>query len=149
MKKLLPIIILALLCNVSFSQTDTTAMSHIVDSLNNIADSLAEDGNFREAIDLYTESAAVTKEFAGENSEKYASAVENIAVAYYFMGDYRNALVYYEKVIGIQKTALGEGHPDYAESLNNVAVLYSKCGDYQNSLKYQMLAMEIDKKINS
>ena len=148
MKKILILTILALLCNVSFSQTDTTAMSHIVDSLNNIADSLADDGNFREAIDLYSESAAVTKEFAGENSEKYASAVENIAVAYYFMGDYRNALVYYEKVVGIQKTALGEDHPDYAESLNNVAVLYSKCGDYQNSLKYQMLAMEIDKKIN-
>ena len=148
MKNFLILAILALLCNVSFSQTDTTAMSHIVDSLNNIADSLADDGNFREAIDLYSESAAVTKEFAGENSEKYASAVENIAVAYYFMGDYRNALVYYEKVVGIQKTALGEDHPDYAESLNNVAVLYSKCGDYQNSLKYQMLAMEIDKKIN-
>ena len=148
MKNFLILAILALLCNVSFSQTDTTAMSHIVDSLNNIADSLADDGNFREAIGLYSESAAVTKEFAGENSEKYASAVENIAVAYYFMGDYRNALVYYEKVVGIQKTALGEDHPDYAESLNNVAVLYSKCGDYQNSLKYQMLAMEIDKKIN-
>ena len=147
MKNLIPIILLAFLSNLSFSQSDTTAIFHKADSLIKVGDSFYFDNKYLEAIDKYGQVAEITKNIDGRVNKLYAKMIYYIADAYYKYGDYRNSLKYYQQTVELRKSILGEEHLDYALALNNVGIVYSELHDYQNALKYKMQSMEIRKKI--
>ena len=149
MKNLLSIIFLALLCNVAFSQSDTTAIFHKADSLINIGDSLLYvEGKYNMALDAYNHASEITIQIDNGNNAHHVNALLDIAMIYYYcLGDYQGAVKYNLLAMEARKGFLGEEHPDYAESLSNIGILYSILADYQNAMKYLTLSLEILEKV--
>ena len=147
MKKILSLTILALLCNVAFSQADTTAIFQQADSLNKLGDTFFDAKKYNEAFELYNQAAEMTKDIVNGNNIHYATSLYDIAWIYSSIGDYENANKYFVQTAEIQKVILGEEHPKYAKSLLIIGSIYNKIGDYQNGVKYLIEAKDISKKI--
>ena len=147
MRKLLSIIILALLCKLSFSQSDTTAIFQKADSLIELANSQFSSRKFPQAYELYDQVAELTKDINEGNNIRHATALNNIGLILYNTGSYQRAIEYLIECSEIQKLVLGTENSKYASTLNNIGSTYSKIGDYKNALDCQIKAMEIRKKI--
>ena len=147
MKKFLTLAIFTLLCNVAFSQTDTTAIFHKADSLSNIGDRINKEKKSNEAIEIYKQVAEITKDINEGKNIRYATALYNIATIYSDIADDKNALIYHTQALKIREKILGKEHPDYATSLNNIGLTYYFMGDDKNALKYFTAALKIRKKI--
>ena len=86
MKRLFLPFFLALLCNVAFPQSDTTAIFPKADSLIKLADSFYDAKKYNEALDLYNRVAEMTKDIEKGNNNYYATALYNLAWLYSDMG---------------------------------------------------------------
>ena len=131
----------------ALSQTDTTAIFHKADSLNELGATLRNERKYNEALDLFNQAAEMTKDVAGGLNSHYATTLGHIAMIYDRKADYQNALKCYTQAMEIRKKVLGEDNPDYASSLDDVGIEYATMGDYQTALEYMIRAMEIRKKV--
>ena len=151
MKNLIALAILALLCNVAFSQADTNIKSNEKYneslSLINTATKYSNKYDFKKALKYYMQALEIQKNILGENNPEYATTLYNIGAVYSIKGNHRSAFEYHKQAIDIRKKVLGEKHPDYASSLSNIGTEYYYLEDYQNALKFHTQAMEIRKKI--
>ena len=147
MKKILSITFLALLCNVAFSQADTTAIFQKADSLNTLGDTLFIANKYTEALDLYKQAAEMTKDIENGNNIHYATALLKNGLIYNELGNHNEALNCFIQSKDIRKRLLGENHLYYATILSDIASVYSKMGNYQNALKYYLQVKEIRKNI--
>lgn len=147
MKKHLMLIIFALLCNVSFSQTDTTAIFQKADSLIELANNQFKDRKYSQAYELYDQVAEMTKEINEGNNIRHATALNNIGLILFNIGNYEGAIEYFIGCAEIQKIVLGTENSKYASTLNNIGSTYSKIGNYKKALESQLEAKEIRKKI--
>ena len=147
MKRLFHLFFLALLCNVAFSQADTTAIFHKADSLIKLADNFYDAKKYNEAFELYNQVAEMTKDIEKGNNNHYATALYNIAWLYSDMGNYQNSLKYHLQALEIRKNVFGENSIKYAKSLSCVGYAYSDLNDYQNALKYHLQTSEVLKKV--
>lgn len=96
-----------------------------VNSLDNLAESYINKGNYSLAEPLYIEALAIRKKALGAEHPSYANSLGNLATVYYYQGNYAKAEPLYLETLAIYKKDLGKNHPDYAISLNNLALLYS------------------------
>ena len=94
MRKLFVLIYFVSLAIGAFSQTDTTSIFHIADSLNNLGDKFYDEKKYTEALDLYNQAAEITKSINEGRNEHYATALYNIAWVYSDIRDYNTAIGY-------------------------------------------------------
>ncbi len=94
MRKLLPIVILALMCNLSFSQSDTTAIFHNADSLLKLAKSVCKEKKYMESIDLYNQAIEMTKDVNNGVNDYYIRALAGLGNTYFSQKEYQKALGY-------------------------------------------------------
>ena len=146
MKKIISIAILALMCNISFAQTDVNAIYEKANSLNNQGDSYYDEGQFSKALKLYSQAAELTKDIANGYNIYYSYSISNIAISYYALGNYPMALKYLEQSAEIKKEIYGPEDPLYASALNNISVIYCMYEDYNKAIDYDLKALEIKKK---
>ncbi len=146
MRKILPIIILAFMCNLSFSQTDTTAIFHIADSLKKLGDKFSDEKKYTEALELYNQMAEMTKEVNDGVNEYYIKALCNVGNSYFFLKDYQKALDNFLLSAEYYKKYKVDDDPLYASKLNDIGVMYFYIGDYPNALMYYTQALEMRRK---
>ena len=112
-----------------------------------MANSHAELGNYKKAIELGMRVLNIQKRVLGESHSDYAAALNNLANYYSDLGDYTKAIELGTQALEIRKRVFGESHPDYATSLNNLAGYYSDLGDYTKAVELGTQALEIDKRV--
>ena len=147
MRKLLTIIILALLCNLSFSQSDTIVIFQMADSLIKLGNSLCDEKKYSESIVIYAQAVEITKDVDDGINMYHTKALSNIGNSYFYLKDYQNALDYIKLSVDYYKKYIVEDDSYYASKLNDIGVVYFYLGDYPNALKYYTLAFELKDKI--
>ena len=103
-------------------------------------------GNYEQAIELASSSAAIRRKTVGEEHPDYATTLYNLALFYKTMGDYTRAEPLYLLCKEIKRKSLGEEHPEYATTLNNLALMYRAMGDYVRAEPLYLQCRTIQKK---
>ena len=143
MRKLFVLLAFVLFAVGVFSQSDTTAIFHTADSLNELGNKFYNGKKYSEAMNLYNQAAEMTKGINEGYNDHYATSLYNIAWVYNDIRDYKTAIEYFI----MTTTVIGEEEPKYANSLNKIGTVYANMGECQNALKYFTQAMEIRKKV--
>jgi len=147
MKKILSIFFLALLCNVAFSQADTTAIFQKADSLITIGDTFYDAKKYNEAFELYSQASEIAKVVNEGDNARYVTSLNKIGVVYLEKGNYQDAMEYFIHSLKLVKKIFGEEHIKYASLLNNIGIAYYYMGNYQMASEYYLQAIEIFKKV--
>ena len=147
MKNLIPILFLILLGSMAIAQTDTTAIFHKSDSLNDLGDNFFDKKNYSKAIELYSQAVEMSKDVNNGYNTHNALYNKNIGYAYYAKKDNNNALKYYLQALEISEKVLGKEHPDNSSLLAWVGYFYYGKKDYQNAVEYFLREQKIDEKV--
>ncbi len=83
----------------------------------------------------------------GEESEEYASIINNLGETYRMQGRNNDAEPLHREALRIRKNVLGEDNQLTASSYNNLGGVYSSQGNYKEAELFIRKALEIDKKI--
>ena len=112
------------------------------DSLLDVADSLYEIGNKKEALEKYHEASRIEKEKLGKNSYWYANTLSRCASVCNELGEYERAIDFESDAINIREKMLGEDHIDYYWSLKNIFDSYVGLNNIDNIIRYGELLIE-------
>ena len=106
------------------------------------AESLREQGRYREGAEAARRALAAAEPVFGRDHPGVAATLNSLARLYQAQGKYVEAEPLYKRALGISKDALGQDHRNVAEALNNLAGLYRAQGRYAQagSLYEQSLA---------
>ena len=106
-------------------------------SLNNLANSYSNLGEYNKALELKNAVYNARKEILGEKHPDTLASLNNLANSYSYLGDYNKACKLQNATYNARKEILGENHPDTLTSLNNLAIFYSYLGDYNKACELQ------------
>jgi len=99
--------------------------------------------HYNQADSLWNQVAEIDKEVYGENSEIFASDLDNMGLSYFRMGYYEKSELVYKHAIEIVKNQSGDYQFDYANVLHNLAQLYYSMGYYEKAEPLFTQAAEI------
>ena len=116
-------------------------------SLNNLANSYSDLGDYNKACKLQNAVYNASKEILGETHPDTLASLNNLTNSYYYLGDYNKAYKLQNAVYNARKEILGETHPDTLTSLNNLAIFYSYLGDYNKACELQNAVYNVCKEI--
>ncbi|MBR5984627.1 MAG: CHAT domain-containing protein [Bacteroidales bacterium] len=143
MRKLLPLILLVILCNISFAQTDTVAMQHKIDSLYKDFGVQYSKKDYKKALSLLLEVLPLSEKISSD--AEHSDLLSGLGTMYFYIGDVQNSLKYYKLAADLQEKLLDSKHSDYIESLNSIGLIYYYTGEYEKALEYYLKALEIQK----
>lgn len=89
-------------------------------------------GDYKEAIKFQLLASDYIRRLYGEQSGKYAAALNNISMMYSDFSDYKNAIAYVSKAIDIQKHIEGD-YSSIASMYINLGSYYFDMGHYEQS----------------
>jgi nephrocystin-3 len=101
-----------------------------LDSVNNLAVTLAEQGNYAGAEVLNQRALAGREKRLGPEHPDTLHSVNNLANLMADQGDYAGAEVLYRRALAGKEKVLGPEHPDTLDSVYNLAVILRDRGDY-------------------
>ncbi|MEM7793709.1 MAG: tetratricopeptide repeat protein [Cyanobacteria bacterium P01_C01_bin.118] len=109
------------------------------DQLNTAGNSLLNQANYLEALELFQQSLAIRQDI----DERYgiAESLNNIGFVYDSRGDYAQALDYYQQALAIRQE-LGDRQGE-SVVLSNIGTIYSSWDDYAQALDYYQQALAI------
>ena len=116
-------------------------------SLNNLANSYSDLGDYNKACKLQNAVYNASKEILGETHPDTLASLNNLTNSYSYLGDYNKAYKLQNAVYNARKEILGETHPDTLTSLNNLAIFYSDLGDYNKACELQNAVYNVCKEI--
>ena len=116
-------------------------------SLNNLANSYSDLGDYNKACKLQNAVYNASKEILGETHPDTLASLNNLTNSYSYLGDYNKAYKLQNAVYNARKEILGETHPDTLTSLNNLAIFYSYLGDYNKACELQNAVYNVCKEI--
>jgi tetratricopeptide (TPR) repeat protein len=116
-------------------------------TLNNLALSLKEAGDYAGAEPLYRRALAIDEKNLGPEHPYTATNVNNLALLLKTKGDYAGAEPLYRRALAIREKVLGPDHPSTATSLNNLAELLSANGDDAGAEPLYRRALAIREKV--
>ena len=103
-------------------------------SLNSLAASFFNKGEFDRALPLLEECLAQNKRVLGDDHPRTLESLNNLAQLFLHKREYDRALPMYEECLAKRKRVLGEDHPETLKSLNSLAAsLYLK-DEYDRAL---------------
>lgn len=106
------------------------------DSIVDVADSLYDIGNKKEAVEKYLEASEVEKKKLGKNSYWYANTISHCAEICNEIGEYEKAIEYETKALKIREKSPGIDHIDYYWSLVNLYNSYIGLGDIKDVINH-------------
>jgi CHAT domain-containing protein len=98
-------------------------------SLNNLANVLADQGDYAGARPLHERALQIREAALGPEHPNVAMSLNNLANVLLGQGDDAGARPLHERALAIREAALGPEHPDVANSLNNLALVLRDRGD--------------------
>jgi CHAT domain-containing protein/tetratricopeptide (TPR) repeat protein len=111
--------------------------------LDSRAEELKTQWRLGEALAIAAEAVQFARVHLGEESPRFATALNNLAAVYDLQGDYASAVSLHRQALELRRAALGEDHPDIAQSLNNLAMAYEAKGDLASAEPLQHQAVEV------
>ena len=102
-----------------------------------------EQGEFRQAIQLYEKSLDIYKATLSPTHVCFAYCYNNIGLAYAHMGEHSKALSCHEKALNIRFKNFPPNHISFANSYYNMALVYNSMGEHSKSLSWHEKALEI------
>jgi tetratricopeptide (TPR) repeat protein/CHAT domain-containing protein len=106
-------------------------------------DGLRSEGRFGEAIPLAEKQRDVVQELEGDETPRFAIALNDLGLLYLKMGNYVASETLLRQSLEITKRTSGEGSEEYSRSLNNLATVLRATGDYAAALPMAQKALEI------
>ena len=116
-------------------------------SLNNLASSYSDLGDYSKACELENLVYNAKKEILGEKHPNTLTALDNLACYHSDLGDYKKACELENIVCNARKEILGENHPNTLSALHYLANSYSHLGDYRKALEIEIKVYNACKKI--
>lgn len=114
-------------------------------NLSSRAGDLYRKGDFRSALSVAGQAAAICRRRLGERALATATTLNDLAVMNFSIGDYALAESLYRQVLEIYRNVLGADHPATATSLSNLAMLYQSMADYAKAEPFARQAFLIQK----
>ena len=102
-------------------------------ALNQLAIMQNEVGNYDEAGDLFSKSAAIYRSLLGDDHPSYATVLGNIATVKKLTGNYAEAEKVQRQAIEIERRSIGEDHPSFGKSLNNLALILMRLRRFEEA----------------
>jgi tetratricopeptide (TPR) repeat protein len=99
------------------------------------------------AVEIFMETADLSKKLYGEISPEYATRLEALASLYVTKGEYEKAEFNYLRILEIRKQKTGEEQVDYANSLQNLGDLYFAEENFEKAESSYLKVLEIRKKL--
>jgi tetratricopeptide (TPR) repeat protein len=112
-------------------------------SINNLASTRLDLGDYDEARDLFEESLTMRRELLGPDHPNVGIATSNMAAALSRMGHLEEAEELYVDATRILVGALGTEHPAIATVTGNHAALFHRQGQHDRALPLYRRALEI------
>jgi len=110
------------------------------------ANILDNEGQYKEALELYDQAYKDYAERLGTGHTQCATVLNFIAAVYQAQGKPKDALVKYEEALKVRREVLGEAHPDTAQVLFNMAQCLQGLKKYEEALNTGHQALKIYKK---
>ncbi len=129
--------VLSVLAILTFSQTPSSS-----DQYYNLADSLVNAGNYKEAAEMYLLCVEAEREIPDHNLERISECLNNIGVCYYFTSQYMKAINSYEDALEVDREMGNQ--ENIATCLNNIGLVYKKLGFYDKAIEYYLEALKLD-----
>lgn len=104
-----------------------------LDSLNNLAAVLAEQGHFQEASQYFARSLRARIDLYGEEHAAVAQATNNLALVYHDLGRYDQAEPLYRRAVAMDRKLLGPDHRHTLIDESNLALLLADRGQYEEA----------------
>jgi tetratricopeptide (TPR) repeat protein len=115
--------------------------------LNELACTIDDMGDHKEAIKYYERALAIYKIVHGENHQYVATALNNLGAAYKELGDHKEAILYFERALAIDEAVFGKKHPNVAIRLNNLGESWRELGEAKKAITYFERALAIWKTV--
>ncbi len=112
-------------------------------SMNNLALTLARQGEHAEARMLHEQTLAIRRRVLGEEHPATLTSMGNLASALCSQGDYAGARMLHEPTLAISLRVLGEEHPDTLTCMNNHAAILAYQGDHAGARMHYEQALAI------
>ena len=106
--------------------------------LDHIGSYLSVRGDAAGSLPYQQKSLALSKAIYGEESEQFATALNQLATTYIYLGNLEEAETLLQRALKIDRTLLPIDHPNLAPDLNNLARVHlsqEKFADAENALK--------------
>ncbi|HKI30731.1 MAG TPA: tetratricopeptide repeat protein [Gemmataceae bacterium] len=100
---------------------------------NELANNLADQGQFTKAEPLYRQALAIREQVLGPGHPDTAQSYNNLGHYLHTQGKFAEADKSYRKALEIREQVLGPGHRDTARSYSNLASLLDSQGKYQDA----------------
>lgn len=117
------------------------------DILNGLALSLAKQGEYREADNLYKLSMQIRSDLLGDDHLDVSDSFNNLGLLYHDMGNYQEAESLSLKALNIRQKFLGENHVRVANCLNNLASCYYKQERYGDARNVYLRVLEMYRRL--
>jgi tetratricopeptide (TPR) repeat protein len=106
--------------------------------LSNLGDAWRALGEYRKAIDYYTEVLAILQKVYGDTPHRNVAAdLNNLGLAWGALGDYRKAIDYYTQALAIDQKVYGDTpHPDVVTDLNRLGSAWGALEEYDKATDY-------------
>ena len=106
-----------------------------LNSMNKLANTLADEGKFTEAQSLYRETLAVRRRILGPEHPDTLVVMNDLATTFDEQGHYADAEKLEKEIIGIQRRVLGPEHPKTLTVMSNLALVLKGEGHYEEAQK--------------
>lgn len=116
-------------------------------TLHQIAQLHRSEGNFHNALTVYTVALRGMKYCLGKNHPNVAAILGNIGNLQKEMGDLDSAFDTYQQVLGIESYRLGLSHPDVAITLHNIATIDAARGKHDHALALYGQVVNLQRKL--
>lgn len=81
------------------------------------------------------ETAAWVRGTEGENTIRYANALNNLVVSHFYLGNYSKAKYYVLKEVGLLEALQANNNANYISSLENASIICRKYGNHEEALE--------------
>ncbi|HIP15217.1 MAG TPA: shikimate dehydrogenase [Sulfurimonas autotrophica] len=115
---------------------------------NNLASLKKSEGDYMEAIKLYSKALKLQKKLDNNETPHTASIYDNLAYVYKKLANYKEALILYNKALEIREEILGKEHITTAITYYNIATVYMNFGNYTHAETYYLKALTIQKSVH-
>ena len=104
-------------------------------------------GDYDSALSFGEEAKKAAFKEHGEDTEEYATSLNNLGKVYSSKKQYKKAELFYDESLKIRQDKLGKKHPDVAQSLNNLGGIYQKKNQHRDATHFFKKALNIHKEI--
>ncbi|KAI2626756.1 hypothetical protein GGR54DRAFT_629122 [Hypoxylon sp. NC1633] len=118
-----------------------------LDSMNNLAVTLNDQGKYEEAEQIHRQTLELWKQVLGREHPYTLSSMNNLANTLHNQGKYEEAEPIYYQTLELWKQVLGREHPDTLKSMNNLAVTLDNQGKYEEAEQIYRQTLELRKQV--